>query len=221
MGMFDDIIVPKSYLKGLLSKKEEKILKTSKRYGGSVTGCRFQTKDLGNVLSTYKVYKQKLYINDKTLWNCEPPDTEQRNESTSKKYPYEKGRWQETCYTGAVVFYNTFKDKKLNEWWFEFEFTFNNGRLDKKDLVSCKLETTKAKKDSVDKMWDTEQEIFDAYREYSLKYRLFSRMENCFRRMTNWARNKHAIPFEIRKEAYEKSGRLKKDPQCLDLYKDL
>ena len=212
MGMFDDIIVPKSYLKGLLSKKEEKILKT---------GCRFQTKDLGNVLSTYKVYKQKLYINDRTLWNCEPPDTEQRNESTSKKYPYEKGRWQETCHTGAVVFYNGFKDEKQNEWWFEFEFTFNNGRLDKKDLVSCNLQTTKAKKDSVDKMWDTEQEIFDAYREYSLKYRLFSRMENCFRRMTNWARNKHAIPFEIRKEAYEKSGRLKKDPQCLDLYKDL
>ena len=69
MGMFDDIIVPKSYLRGLLSKKEEKILKASKRYGGSVTGCKFQTKDLENLLSTYKVYKQKLYMNDKTLWN--------------------------------------------------------------------------------------------------------------------------------------------------------
>jgi|TARA_R110000737_G_scaffold248725_2_gene258675 hypothetical protein len=210
MGMFDDIIVPKSYLRGLLSKKEEKILKT---------GCRFQTKDLGNVLSTYKVYKQKLYINDRTLWNCEPPDTEQRNESTSKKYPYEKGRWQETRYTGAVVFYNTFKDEKLNEWWFEFEFTFNNGRLDKKDLVSCKLETTKAKKDSVDKMWDTEQEIFDEYRE-NFKYRFFSWLERRFQKMTNWARKKHGIPLEIRKEAYEKSGRLKKDPQALDLYAD-
>ena len=210
MGMFDDIIVPKSYLKGLLSKKEEKILKT---------GCRFQTKDLGNVLSTYKVYKQKLYINDRTLWNCEPPDTEQRNESTSKKYPYEKGRWQETGYTGVVVFYNTFKDEKLNEWWFEFEFTFNNGRLDKKDLVSCKLETTKAKKDSVDKMWDTEQEIFDEYRK-NFKYRFFSWLERRFQKMTNWARKKHGIPLEIRKEAYEKSGRLKKDPQALDLYAD-
>jgi hypothetical protein len=75
MGMFDDIIVPKSYLRGLLSKKEEKILKVSKRYGGSVTGCEFQTKDLENTLSMYKVYKQKLYTNDKALWNCEPPDT--------------------------------------------------------------------------------------------------------------------------------------------------
>jgi hypothetical protein len=84
MGMFDDIIVPKSYLRGLLSKKEEKILKVSKRYGGSVTGCEFQTKDLENTLSMYKVYKQKLYTNDKALWNCEPPDTEQKSESTSK-----------------------------------------------------------------------------------------------------------------------------------------
>ena len=210
MGMFDDIIVPKSYLKGLLSKKEEKILKT---------GCRFQTKDLGNVLSTYKVYKQKLYINDRTLWNCEPPDTEQRNESTSKKYPYEKGRWQETRYTGAVVFYNTFKDEKLNEWWFEFEFTFNNGRLDKKDLVNCKLETTKAKKDSIDKMWDTEQEIFDEYRK-NFKYRFFLRLERLFQKITNWARKKLSIPLEIRKEAYEKSGRLKEDPDCLKMYVD-
>ena len=219
MGMFDDIIVPKSYLKGLLSKKEEKILKTSKRYGGSVTGCRFQTKDLGNVLSTYKVYKQKLYINDKTLWNCEPPDTEQRNESTSKKYPYEKGRWQETCHTGAVVFYNGFKDEKQNEWWFEFEFTFNNGKLDKKKLISCKLETTKAKKDSIDKMWDTEQEIFDEYRK-NFKYRFFSWLQGSFQKITNWARNKHGIPLEIRKEAYEKSGRLKEDPDCLKMYVD-
>jgi hypothetical protein len=220
MGMFDDIIVPKAYLKGLLSKKEEKILKASKRYGGSATGCRFQTKDLENVLSTYKVYKQKLYINDKTLWNCEPPDTEQRNESTSKKYPYEKGRWKETLLTGAVVFYNGFKDEEQNEWWLEFEFTFYNGKLDKKKLISCKLETTKAKKDFVDKMWDTEKEIFEEYRK-NFKYRFFSWLERRFRKMTNWAGSKHGIPLVIRKEAYEKSGRLKEDPQSLDLYKDL
>ena len=220
MGMFDDIIVPKSYLRGLLSKKEEKILKASKRYGGSVTGCGFQTKDLENTLSMYKVYKQKLYMNDKTLWNCEPPDTEQRGESTSKKYPYEKGRWQEVDHTGAVVFYNTFKDEKQNEWWFEFEFTFNNGRLDKKDLVSCKLETTKAKKDSIDKMWDTEQEIFDEYRK-CFKYRFFAKLESIFLKLTNWARKKHQLPFELRKKAYEKSGRLKDDPRALELYLDV
>ena len=221
MGMFDDIIVPKSYLRGLLSKKEEKILKVSKRYGGSVTGCEFQTKDLENTLSMYKVYKQKLYTNDKALWNCEPPDTEQKSESTSKKYPYEKGSWQEVHHTGAVVFYNTFKDEKQNEWWFEFEFTFNNGRLDKKDLVSCKLETTKAKKDSIDKMWDTEQEIFNFHRENSIKYRMFSFLEKILQKSTNWARKKHQLPLSLRKEAYEKSGRLEKDPKALDAYMDI
>ena len=195
MGMFDDIIVPKSYLKGLLSKKEEKILKASKRYGGSVTGCEFQTKDLENALSTYKVYKQKLYMNDKTLWNCEPPDSEQKSESTSKKYPYEKGRWQEVGHTGAVAFYNTFKDEKQNEWWFEFEFSFIKGKLDKKELVSCKLETTKAKKDSIDKMWDTEQEIFDEYRK-CFRYRFFAKLESIFLKLTNWARKKHHLPYE-------------------------
>ena len=219
MGMFDDIIVPKSYLKGLLSKKEEKILKASKRYGGSVTGCEFQSKDLENALFTYKVYKQKLYMNDKTLWNCESPDTEQRSESPSKKYPYEKGGWQEVHHTGAVVFYNTFKDEKQNEWWFEFEFSFNKGKLDKKKLISCKLETTKSKRDSIDKMWDTEQEIFDEYRK-NFKYRFFSWLERRFQKMTNWARKKHQLPFELRKLAYEKSGRLKFDPKALELYSD-
>ena len=55
----------------------------------------------------------------------------------------------------------------------------------------------------------------------SFKYKFFSRMERHFQKLTNWARNKHHIPLEIRKKAYEKSGRLKKDPKCLDLYKDL
>ena len=30
MGMFDDIIVPKSYLKGLLTKEQEKLIKDKK-----------------------------------------------------------------------------------------------------------------------------------------------------------------------------------------------
>ena len=217
--MFDDIIVPKSYLKGLLSKKEEKILKTSKRYGGSVIGCEFQTKDLENALSMYKVYKQKLYINDKSLWNCEPPDTEQRNKSTSEKYPYEKGRWQEVCHTGAVVFYNSFRDEKQNEWWLEFKFTFNKGRLDKKKLVRCKMETTKAERDSMNNMWNAEQEIFDKYTK-CFRCRFFAKFENIFSKLTNWARKKHQIPFELRKLAYEKSGRLKYDPKALEFYTD-
>jgi len=206
MGMFDDIIVPKPYLRGLLSKKEEKLLKASKRYGGSVTGCEFQTKDLENALSTYKVYKQKLYMNDKTLWNCEPADTEQKSESTSKKYPYEKGRWQEVDHTGAVVFYNGFKDEKQNEWWFEFSFTFNKGKLDKKELISCKVETTKAKRDSLDEMWKIENEIYNHHKR-KLKVRFFEWASLRLRSLQAWVSARHQIPKSVTEKAYKASGR--------------
>ena len=59
MGMFDDIIVPKSYLKGLLTKEQEKLVKDN----------NYQTKSLENGLGQYKIHKQKLFINDKSLWN--------------------------------------------------------------------------------------------------------------------------------------------------------
>jgi len=128
-------------------------------------------------------------------------------------------KWININNTIKIVFYDSVKDKEENEWWFEFEFSFNKGKLDKKKLISCKLETTKAKRDSIDKMWDTEQEIFDKYRK-NFKYRFFSWLEGRFQKMTNWARKKHQLPFELRKLAYEKSGRLKSDPKALELYSD-
>ena len=90
MGMFDEIIVPKSYLKGLLSKDQEKLLKVSSRYGGSVRGIEFQTKCLENALFHYKIYKQTLFKKDGSLWNCEPPDTEQRNKNRRVKIIFAK-----------------------------------------------------------------------------------------------------------------------------------
>jgi len=194
MGMFDNIIVPKSYLRGLLDKKQEKLLK------GNHT---FQTKSLDNTLSRYKVYAQKLYKLERSVDMGGGIET-----------------WRKLDNTVVVVFYDTIKDKKENEWWFEFGFTFNKGKLDKKELISCKLETTKAKKDSIDKMWDTEQEIFDEYRK-CFKYRFFAKLESIFLKLTNWARKKHQLPFELRKLAYEKSGRLKDDPRALELYSDV
>ena len=152
MGMFDDIIVPKSYLRGLLDKKQEKLLKGSHA---------FQTKSLDNTLSQYKIYAQRLYKLERSVDMGSGIET-----------------WRKLDNTVVVVFYDTIKDKKENEWWFEFGFTFNKGKLDKKELINCKLETTKAKKDSIDKMWDTEQEIFDEYRK-GLKYRFFLVISNC------------------------------------------
>ena len=58
MGMFDDIIVPKSYLKGLLTKEQEKLVKDN----------NYQTKSLENFLGQYKVYKQKLFVKENKEW---------------------------------------------------------------------------------------------------------------------------------------------------------
>jgi len=193
MGMFDDIIVPKSYLRGLLEKKQEKLLKGNHS---------FQTKSLDNLLSQYKVFAQHLYKLER---------------SVDMGGGIEK--WTKIDHTGVIVFYDSVKDKKENEWWFEFGFTFNKGRLDKKELISCRLETTKAEKDYIDKMWNTEQEIFNEYRK-CFRYRFFAKFESIFLKLTNWARKKHQIPLELRKEAYEKSGRLESDPDSLKLYID-
>ena len=192
--MFDDIIVPKSYLRGLLDKKQEKLLK------GNHT---FQTKNLDNTLSRYKVYAQRLYKLERSVDMGGGVET-----------------WRKLDNTVVVVFYDTIKDKKENEWWFEFGFTFNKGKLDKKELISCKLETTKAKKDSIDKMWNTEQEIFNEYRK-CFKYRFFAGVERTFLKLTNWARKQHTLPLELRRMAYEKSGRLNLDPKALELYEDI
>ena len=192
--MFDNIIVPKSYLRGLLDKKQEKLLK------GNHT---FQTKNLDNTLSRYKVYAQRLYKLERSADMGGGIET-----------------WRKLDNTVVVVFYDTIKDKKENEWWFEFGFTFNKGKLDKKELISCKLETTKAKKDSIDKMWNTEQEIFNEYRK-CFKYRFFAGVERTFLKLTNWARKQHTLPLELRRMAYEKSGRLNLDPKALELYEDI
>ena len=48
MGMFDDIIVPKAYLKSLLTKEQEKLVKDN----------NYQTKSLENFLGQYKVDKK-------------------------------------------------------------------------------------------------------------------------------------------------------------------
>jgi len=192
MGMFDEIMVPKGYLRSLLNKEDEKLLDKSHT---------FQTKDLDNLMDLYKIYRQYLYKKKK------------------EALPFEE--WEKVKKNVTIRFYDHLQNKKGDAYGLECEFTFKNGKVDKKELVSFCIESTKEESEKTQKMWDTEQEIFDTYRERSLKYRFFSRMENCCRKMTNWARNKHSLPLEIRKEAYEKSGRLKKDPKSLDLYKDL
>ena len=53
MGMFDEITVGRTYLKDLLTKEQEAIIKQ----GDDI----YQTKDLKNLLGSYKIYKRKLW----------------------------------------------------------------------------------------------------------------------------------------------------------------
>ena len=112
MGMFDDIIVPKAYLKSLLTKEQEKLVKDN----------NYQTKSLENFLGQYKVYRQKLYIKEGL--------------KKGSKWVILKN------YTGEVNFYTSFYDKDKNMWWSEYEFTFNSGVLDRKKLIKFKMEET-------------------------------------------------------------------------------
>ena len=199
MGMFDEILVPKSYLKGLLKKEDEKLFKKNHL---------FQTKDLENVMDLYKVHRQRLYkLENSRLLN--------KSENGSNE------KWKLIKQDLDINFYDFICPEEGDRYSAEFEFSFIRGKLDKKKLIHFKIEQTKDEAEAVDKMWEIEQKILNGYRKTSIKYKFFSSLEKYFRKAQNWARNKHKVPLEIRREAYEKSGRLAKDPDCLDLYGDL
>lgn len=191
MGMFDEIMVPKGYLRSLLNKEDEKLLDKNHL---------FQTKDLDNLMDLYKVYRQYLYKKDRSA------------------HPFEE--WEKVKKNVTIRFYDYLKNKKGDEYEIACEFTFKNGRVDKKELIQFELRMKRDERERVDKMWDTEQKILDAYRTTSIKYKFYLWLERRFQRITNWARKKHHIPLKIREEAYKKSGRLKRDPDCLKLYAD-
>jgi hypothetical protein len=202
MGMFDEIIVPGSYLRNLLDKEDEKLFKKDHV---------FQTKDLDNVMDLYKIHRRQLY-----RLNRSEIALEEGTQHTTLA-----DQWDKVRDNIDINFYDFLKDRKGDEYSVEFEFTFKNGKVDKKKLVYLNLEETKEGRELIDKMWDTEQEIFDDFRNTSLKYRFFSWLESRCNKMTNWARRKHSLPIELRRIAYEKSGRLKRDPEALDIYMDV
>ena len=191
--MFDDIIVPKSYLKGLLTKDQEKLLKVSMRYGGSVKGIDFQTKSLENALGQYKIYRQKLFLNDKSLWNCEPPKTEKRTKETPKKYPYEKGRWTMVRHNGAVNFYTSLQDKDENAWWIEFEFIFRDGVIDKKELLKFEIQETAIEAKKREEAWIARHAEVDAFQR-TFKYKFFEKVRAALSSILEWVQKQTILP---------------------------
>ena len=97
MGMYDDIVISKSYMRNLLTKKQEKILNTCKSND-------YQTKSLDNCMLKYSFYRSKLYKAD---YNWE-------KKSFEKRKPVK--------FTGTINAYRTIKIKD-DTYWIEVNFT--------------------------------------------------------------------------------------------------
>ena len=197
MGMFDDIIVPKSYLKDILDKKDESLFDTYHK---------FQTKDLDNVLGIYKVYRNQLYKQSRSGW------------MEKAALDASKPKWDKTTTTAEINFYDTFSTKDGDECWFEFQFKFVNGKVDSKELVD-KIITSKESREAIDRMWDIEQDVFEEYRQ-RWSYKFWTKVERFCQKLSVMARKRHSIPYSLRETAYKTSGRLEKDPDCLKVYID-
>ena len=160
--MFDNIIVPKSYLKSLLTKEQEKL----------VDRTDFQTKSLENSLFDYKVYKQHLFL---------------------KKSKEDKQGWDKVCYTGEITFYNLFREESEVAYWASFRFTFSQGKVDKKELITFELHQPQPTQNEEEE-WVAEKESF----EKTFKYKFFLRLLRAFTRIHNWIASK-TIPVYKKK----------------------
>ena len=162
--MFDDITVPKSYLKSLLTKDQERL----------VVDNDYQTKSLENFLAQYKVHRQKLYI---------------------KKDGFKKGgKWVVLKnYTGEINFYTSFQDKDENGWWSEFNFSFVNGVLDKKELVKFEMQETAEEAKERAKTWIKRHAEIDAFQK-TFKYKFFNKIRIFLSRILEWVQQQTRMP---------------------------
>ena len=165
MGMFDDIIVPKSYLRGLLTKKQEKLIKDND----------YQTKSLENFLGQYKVHRQNLYVKQGEWKNGKD------------------GKWVKDTYTGEVNFYSSFLDKEDNVWWTEFNFSFVNGVLDKKELVKFEMQETAEEAKERAKAWKKRHAEVDAFQR-TFKYKFFEKARVFLIRILEWVQQQTRMP---------------------------
>jgi hypothetical protein len=117
MGLFDEIVVPKSYLRNLINKEEEMLFRKDHV---------FQTKDFENVMDLYKVFGQQLYKLDRSEFLLE--EGVQHTKLTEK--------WNKVNDNVSINFYDNVKDKGDNEYWAEFKFSFEKGKVDKKEISS-------------------------------------------------------------------------------------
>lgn len=173
MGMFDYIkceaILPlKKTTKAILSEnwqsKEE-----------------FQTKDLDNTLTKYKISKTGQLSYEKVESEMIRVISEEEEKKLRKKknwvWPYEQKilsrKWVKEPHTGEIVFYASPYDKDGNEWWVEYKATFVNGKL-KGKIKSVKEEIffTKDQIETRELKWKTELEKYENHPWVKIKKKL-------------------------------------------------
>jgi hypothetical protein len=97
----------------------------------------FQTKDLDNTLSVYKISKTGQLSYEKVESEMIRVMTEKEEAKLRKKksfvWPYEQKvlsrKWVKEPFTGMVEFYASPYDTDGNEWWLEYNASFVNGKL--------------------------------------------------------------------------------------------
>ena len=188
--MFDDIIVPKAYLKSLLTKEQEKLVKDN----------NYQTKCFENTLAQYKVYKQKLFIKDESSWDSLDQyvftTKKQEVKNTPKAQSQQKARWKKAGHNGSVNFYTSFYDKDKNMWWTEFEFIFVDGVLDKKELLKFEMQETAEEAKEREESWKKRRAELDAYQR-TFKYKFFEKVRVALSRILGWVQKQTTLPSKI------------------------
>jgi hypothetical protein len=185
MGMFDEINVGRTYLKDLLTKEQEKVLK--------VGDDMYQTKSLENALYNYRVYRRKLWQDDSSFSLSEKKDDKVKKPN----WVWVKKNLQIEFYTEVI--------ENGNSHWFEFAFTFVDGKIDTKELTDYSTRS-KAELDKEEEEWAIIKTYYDAYKKKT-SVRLFDFLGNMFMRLSTRFNRRCTVPEEIKKEAYKAAGK--------------
>jgi hypothetical protein len=185
MGMFDEIVVSRTYLKDLLTKEQEEILRAHDDI--------YQTKDLDNAMYRYRVYRRKLWKDDSSfsIYN---------NGQEEKKKP----NWVVQKINRSISFYTNLTYKE-NDYWYEFQISFVDGKIDTKQLVDYSVKS-KAEIEREEKEWSIISTYYDAHKNKPL-VRLFSFLGSSFTKLSTFCYRRSKIPEEVKKSAYKAAGK--------------
>jgi len=87
-----------------------------------------------------------------------------------------------------------FRDEDKNTWWREFEFTFVNGVVDKKELIKFEMEETAEEAKEREKDWEVanaKRKVFQR----TFRYRFFSKLTGFLRKLLSWSEQKTYINY--------------------------